>query len=191
MFDFDAGKLLIIGIVALVVIPPKDLPSVMRQAGQILGKMRRMATEFQSQFMDAIREAELDEIRKDVTKLADSARLAVDFDPVATVRNEIKGALGEGALSAGAAGAGPIAAGSTIANNDPEGGLLSTEVKLPDVVAQDSVAAGIAPLAPAESDEPSPAISHMPTESLVMASAVPQPSEVPVSAAPEAEARHS
>ena len=98
MFDLDAGKLLIIGIVALVVIPPKDLPSVMRQVGQAIGKLRRMAAEFQSQFMDAIREAELDEIRKDVAKLADSAKLAVDFDPVATVRDEIKGALGEGAI---------------------------------------------------------------------------------------------
>jgi sec-independent protein translocase protein TatB len=191
MFDFDAGKLLIIGIVALVVIPPKDLPSVMRQAGQILGRMRRMAAEFQSQFMDAIREAELDEIRKDVSKLADSAKLAVDFDPVASVRNEIKGALGEGGLSAGAAGAGPIAAGSTIASPDPDGVLLPTDVKLPAVVAQDSVAAGIAPLAPAEGDEPSPAISHMPAESLAMASAVAQPSEVPACAAPEAEARRS
>src|ERR1035437_3188238 len=113
MFDFDAGKLLIIGIVALVVIPPKDLPSVMRQAGQVLGKMRRMATEFQSQFMDAIREAEIDEIRKDVAKLADSAKLDVDFDPVTTVRDEIKGALGEGA-----AGTGPVGAGSAIANDD-------------------------------------------------------------------------
>ncbi len=51
MFDFDVGKLLIFGIVALAVIPPKDLPRVMRVVGQALGRMRRMAAEFQGQFM--------------------------------------------------------------------------------------------------------------------------------------------
>ena len=62
MFDLDISKMIIVGIVALAVIPPKDLPSVMRQVGQAVGKLRRMAAEFQSQFMDAVREAELDEI---------------------------------------------------------------------------------------------------------------------------------
>ena len=57
MFDFDAGKLIVIGIVALVAIPSKDLPRVLRQLGQLTGKMRRMAAEFQGQFMDAMREA--------------------------------------------------------------------------------------------------------------------------------------
>src|SRR5277367_1795331 len=100
MFDLDPGKLLIIGVVALVVIPPKDLPSVMRQVGQALGKLRRMAAEFQSQFMDAVREAELDEIRKTVSTVADTAKMKVDFDPVKTVRDEITGALGEGKIGA-------------------------------------------------------------------------------------------
>jgi sec-independent protein translocase protein TatB len=191
MFDFDAGKLLIIGIVALIVIPPKDLPSVMRQAGQLLGKMRRMATEFQTQFMDAIREAELDEIRKDVTKLADSAKLAVDFDPVATVRNEIKGALGEGALGAGAAGAGPIGAGSALANDASDGVLLSTDVKVPQAVAQEAAAAGIAPLAPAHEGETSPATPRLAAESGAMSSPAPLRSEVPASTAQEADTRPS
>ena len=53
MFDFDIGKLMVVGIVALAVIPPKDLPRVMRTVGQVVGKMRRMAAEFQGQFMDA------------------------------------------------------------------------------------------------------------------------------------------
>ena len=51
MFDFDAGKLIVIGIVALVAIPSKDLPRVLRQLGQLTGKMRRMAAEFQGQFL--------------------------------------------------------------------------------------------------------------------------------------------
>jgi hypothetical protein len=60
MFDFDASKLIIVGIVALIVIGPKELPRVMLQVGQAAAKMRGMAAaEFRSQFMDAMREAEI------------------------------------------------------------------------------------------------------------------------------------
>ncbi|MDE2577859.1 MAG: twin-arginine translocase subunit TatB [Hyphomicrobiales bacterium] len=93
MFDLDVGKMLIVGAVALVVIPPKDFPRVMRQLGQALGKMRRMANEFQGQFMDAIREADLEGVKKEMTGLADSARVDVAFDPVRDVKNHIEGAL--------------------------------------------------------------------------------------------------
>ena len=44
MFDFDVGKLLLIGVVALIFIPPKDLPQALRQLGRLLGQARRMAT---------------------------------------------------------------------------------------------------------------------------------------------------
>ncbi|MDB5595285.1 MAG: tatB [Hyphomicrobiales bacterium] len=93
MFDFDAGKLIVIGIVALIVIGPKELPRVLRQVGQAVGKMRRMASDFQGQFMDAMREADLEDIRKDVAKMADSAKVDMNFDPVQTIRNEIGGAI--------------------------------------------------------------------------------------------------
>ena len=73
MFDFDSGKLLILGLIALIVIKPKDLPGVMRQVGAAIGQLRRMAGEFQGQFRDALREAEFDELKKDVAK-------ATDFD---------------------------------------------------------------------------------------------------------------
>ena len=82
MFDFDAGKLLIIGIVALVFIPSKDLPRVLRQLGQFTGKMRRMASEFQSQFMDAMREADLAELKREAEKLAKAAEIDPNFPGV-------------------------------------------------------------------------------------------------------------
>ena len=69
MFDFDVGKLLVFGIVALAVIPPKDLPRVMRTVGQDVGKMRRMAAEFQGQFMEAMREADLESVKKEIDAL--------------------------------------------------------------------------------------------------------------------------
>ena len=93
MLDFDAGKLIVIGVVALVVIGPKDLPRVMRQVGQTVGKLRRMAAEFQHQFMDAMREADMANVKEEMSKIAETAKIDVAFDPVRDIRNQIGGAL--------------------------------------------------------------------------------------------------
>jgi sec-independent protein translocase protein TatB len=97
MFDLDAGKLIVIGIVALIAIPSKDLPRVLRQVGQLTGRMRRMAAEFQSQFMEAMREAELNELGKelkeDLHKTTSLAKLDVAFDPVSEARKQITQAI--------------------------------------------------------------------------------------------------
>ncbi len=89
MFDFDIGKLMVVAIVALAVIPPKDLPRVMRTVGQAVGKMRRMAAEFQGQFMDAMREADLDTVRKELEALNEKAKVDASFDPAAMIRDEV------------------------------------------------------------------------------------------------------
>ena len=89
MFDFDIGKLMVVAIVALAVIPPKDLPRVMRTVGQVIGKMRRMAAEFQGQFMDAMREADLESVRKELDALNDKAKLDAAFDPAGMIREEV------------------------------------------------------------------------------------------------------
>ncbi len=89
MFDFDIGKLMVVAIVALAVIPPKDLPRVMRTVGQAVGKMRRMAAEFQGQFMDAMREADLDSVRKELTALNEKAKVDASFDPAGMIRDEV------------------------------------------------------------------------------------------------------
>jgi len=80
MFDFfDTSKLLIIGAVALMVIPPKDLPTVLRQLGQAVGKLRRMATEFQTQFNDALKDAEFDNLKKELQELQSSTNMPLDI----------------------------------------------------------------------------------------------------------------
>src|ERR1700740_1494200 len=89
MFDFDAGKLIIVGIVALIVIGPKELPRVMLQVGQAAAKMRRMAAEFHSQFMDAMREAEIDDIKFDVKRLTERAKADTGMDPLAQIKAEL------------------------------------------------------------------------------------------------------
>lgn len=93
MFDFDAGKLLIVGIIALIFIPPRDLPRVLRQAGQFVGKMRRMASEFQGQFMAAMREADMADLRREAQKLADSAKVDAGFDSVHDLKMHLTDAI--------------------------------------------------------------------------------------------------
>ncbi len=64
MFDIGVGELLVILIVAVVVIGPKDLPLAMRTAGRWIGKMRRMSAHFRSGIDAMVREAELEEMEK-------------------------------------------------------------------------------------------------------------------------------
>ncbi|MBY0342568.1 MAG: Sec-independent protein translocase protein TatB [Sphingomonadales bacterium] len=64
MFDIGAGELLVILIVAVVVIGPKDLPLAMRTAGRWIGKMRRISAHFRSGIDTMVREAELEEMEK-------------------------------------------------------------------------------------------------------------------------------
>ena len=66
MFDFSSGELLLIALALLIFIKPKDLPGVLRTVGQWTGKIRRMAGEFQDQFREAMREAEMADIKKDI-----------------------------------------------------------------------------------------------------------------------------
>jgi sec-independent protein translocase protein TatB len=64
MFDIGWSELLVIGVVAVVVVGPKELPRLMRTFGHYTGKLRAMASDFQRQFEDAVRETEIDEVRK-------------------------------------------------------------------------------------------------------------------------------
>jgi sec-independent protein translocase protein TatB len=113
MFDLDISKMIIVGIVALAVIPPKDLPRVMRTVGQTVGRMRRMAAEFQGQFMEAMREvereADLDSVKKEFQAISDQAKVDTSFDPVGMVRDDVTKA----ASTAPAAAASPSQLGRT------------------------------------------------------------------------------
>jgi sec-independent protein translocase protein TatB len=64
MFDIGWSELLVIGVVAIVVVGPKELPRLMRTFGHYTGKLRSMASDFQRQFEDAVRDSEIDEVRK-------------------------------------------------------------------------------------------------------------------------------
>jgi sec-independent protein translocase protein TatB len=70
MFDITSSKLLLLGIVALLVIGPKDFPLLLRTIGKYVGIIRGHAKEFRAQFDEAMREAELTQLKKDVENIA-------------------------------------------------------------------------------------------------------------------------
>jgi sec-independent protein translocase protein TatB len=149
MIDFDAGKLIVIGIVALIVIGPKELPRVMRQAGQAAAKIRHMAAEFRGQFMDAMREADIDDIKSDVARLEESAKVNAETDPLAEIKAELTQAL----ETTGKSASPPIADVPTIAAPHNEDSSLNS-IAVPHMRetaeenAESFLAAGIAPAAP-------------------------------------------
>lgn len=93
MFELDWGKLVVIGIVALIVIGPKELPTVLRTLAQYMAKVRRMAAEFQGQFKEALREAEVADLKKTADDLSSSVTDFTNFDPMAGTQKEMERAF--------------------------------------------------------------------------------------------------
>jgi sec-independent protein translocase protein TatB len=90
MFEIGWSELLLIGIVALIAIGPKELPTVLRTLGQWMSKLRRMASEFQNQFQEAMREAEMADLKKQVDEMTSQAQSYANFDPVGEVKRELE-----------------------------------------------------------------------------------------------------
>jgi len=82
MFDIAWTELLVIIVVALVVVGPKDLPRLMRTAGQWAGRARAMADQFRRSFDDIARQSELDELRTEVNRLQETR-----IDPQAEIES--------------------------------------------------------------------------------------------------------
>ena len=93
MFDIGAIELLLIGIVAIIVVGPKELPKMLRAFGQFVAKMRGMAREFQSMFEEAARDTGIDDITKsvsDVKNFSVTDSLNEALDPVKDEFDEMK-----------------------------------------------------------------------------------------------------
>jgi sec-independent protein translocase protein TatB len=89
MFDIGWTELLVIGVVALIAIGPKELPGALRSLGHWMGKIRRMASEFQGQFNEAMREAEVADIQKQIDSMTEG------LDPIDSLRKEVDAAIGD------------------------------------------------------------------------------------------------
>ncbi|RLQ88012.1 Sec-independent protein translocase protein TatB [Notoacmeibacter ruber] len=82
MLDIGWPELLVVAIVLVVVVGPKDLPRMLRTFGRTTSKMRSMAGDFRKQFDEALKEAELD----DVKSIVDDAR---SLNPKTAIRREL------------------------------------------------------------------------------------------------------
>lgn len=82
MFDIGAPELLVVAIVLIVVVGPKDLPRMLRTFGQTTSKLRAMAGDFRKQFDEALKEAELDDVKDTISSVR-------KMNPLETVRKEL------------------------------------------------------------------------------------------------------
>jgi sec-independent protein translocase protein TatB len=97
MFGIDAPELMVIAVIALIFIGPKELPGMLRTLGKWVATARNMAGEFRGHVDDMMRQAELDELKKQVEAGAKDAVLDLQaLDP----SREIKAAIEEGASEA-------------------------------------------------------------------------------------------
>jgi sec-independent protein translocase protein TatB len=73
MFDITSTKLLILGVVALLVVGPHELPGLLRTIGKYMGMIKRQAAEFRSQFDEAMRETEFADLKKEIETISKDA----------------------------------------------------------------------------------------------------------------------
>ncbi len=96
MFDIGWPELMVVAIVLVVVVGPKDLPRMLRTFGQTTKKLREMAGDFRRQFDDALKEAELDDVKSivdDARKLDPTAEIKRQLDPMKQAGDQIKAGL--------------------------------------------------------------------------------------------------
>jgi sec-independent protein translocase protein TatB len=93
MFDIGWSELVLIAVVALIVIGPKELPAVLRMVGQWMGKARRMAAEFQGQFQEAMREAEMADLKKTFDEVKDAATGFSGNNVMTSLQKDVSDAL--------------------------------------------------------------------------------------------------
>ena len=94
MFEIGWSELLVIGVVALLVVGPKELPALLRTIGRYMGIVKRQASEFRAQFDDAMRETEFEQLRKDVEAIKSDAVSSLQAVEQ-SVKSEIDGAKSE------------------------------------------------------------------------------------------------
>jgi sec-independent protein translocase protein TatB len=93
MFDIGWGEFLVIGVVALIAIGPKELPGVLRMVGQWVAKARKMAAEFQGQFNEAMREAEMADLKKTFDDVRDAARDLTSNNIMTSLQKDVSEAM--------------------------------------------------------------------------------------------------
>jgi len=142
MFDIGWSELVLIGVVALIAIGPKELPGVLRMVGQWMGKARKMAAEFQGQFQEAMREAEMADLKKSFDEVKEAA---TGFNPLSSLQKDVSDALRVDALDK------PAEASSTTAVE-----ALATSSEAPTTSSEALAISSEAPTTPTAPEPPTP-----------------------------------
>ena len=93
MFDISWSEFAIIAVVALIAIGPKELPGVLRMVGPWMGKARKMAAEFQGQFREAMREAEMEDLKKSFDDIKEAATGFTSGNLMTSLEKDVGNAL--------------------------------------------------------------------------------------------------
>ena len=149
MFDIGWSELVLIGVVALIAIGPKELPGVLRMVGQWMGKARKMAAEFQGQFQEAMREAEMADLKKSFDEVKEAA---TGFNPLSSLQKDVSDALRVDALDK------PAEASSTTAVEAPatSSEALATSSEAPTTSSEALAISSEAPTTPITPEPPTP-----------------------------------
>jgi len=161
MFDFAWSEIAVLGVIALVVIGPKDLPKALKTAGFMVRRARGMAREFQNSVDDMIRESELQEIREQAAKAAGvdlNQALSNVVDPAGEIRAAMAEPLGGAPLAQEAPPPAPTVEGSAIGEL-PVGGPSEVEHSIlkPEDIKPVEALAGPAPEVPPDLNRIPPA----------------------------------
>src|SRR5882757_3197322 len=126
MFDIGWSELVVIAVVALIAIGPKELPGVLRMVGQWMGKARKMAAEFQGQFQEAMREAEMADLKKSFDEVKDAATGFAGGNVMTSLQKDVGDALQIGNIDKPADAQVASAVGEPIATSTSDAPTTST-----------------------------------------------------------------
>lgn len=138
MFDIGWSELLVIAVVLIVVVGPKDLPPMLRTFGKTMTRFRKMAGEFRAQFDDALREADLDDVRQtiaDAQKLNPAHSLREAMNPLRQMGNDIKADLQRSTSVEHTADTQPAAIAAGTPSPEPAASVAVETAEAPKVIA--------------------------------------------------------
>ena len=95
MFGIDSSELLLIAVVALVVIGPKELPGLLKTWGKWMSQMRGMASEFRGHVDEMVRQSELDQVKKQLESSISGVDVA-SLDPTKEFKQHLQDGMAEG-----------------------------------------------------------------------------------------------
>jgi len=110
MFDIGVTELLVIAMVAIVVVGPRELPRLLRTVGRMISKAKGLAREFQDQFEEAAKDAGVDDLRKDFDEITDldmADEFGDPFEPIKKAGEDLKDAVDKPAAEKAAKKTGP------------------------------------------------------------------------------------